>query len=182
MKSRFSGPGPGIAGSVGQPDPETVFAVGDFRIGDRGAPGRILPPTVVETFEFIEQAVRLRLAVAQGGDLQRQGVLVVLQADRIRIDDALAQRRVPGPDDDLFVEQREIRDVDRRHIISLAAQKRLGIEGNQPFDTAEIDGSVRRLVARLVIELVAQQAVGHGVDPPGHGPPGDRTLPAPGRS
>ena len=171
-----------IAGTGREPDPEAVFTIGDFRIGDRGVPGRVLPPLVIEALEFIEQAVGLLLAVAQGGDLQHQRVLVVFQADRIRIDDALAQRRVPGPDDDLFVEQREIRDVDRRHIISLAAQKRLGIEGNQPFDTAEIDGSVRRLVARLVIELVAQQAVGHGVDPPDTARPGiERCQPPVGR-
>ena len=152
--------------------PEAVFAVGDFRIGDRGAPGRALPPLVVEAFELIEQAAGLRLAVAQGGDLQRQGVLVVFQADRIRTDDALAQRRVAAPDSDFLVKQREIGDVDGRHVVGLAAEERLGVEGDQPLDTAEIDGPVRGFVPRLVVELIAQQTVGHGVDLPDTARPG----------
>lgn len=59
-----------IAGAVGQPDPEVVFAVGDFRVGYRGALGRVLPPPVVEAFEFIEQAAGLQ---ARGSSGRRSG-------------------------------------------------------------------------------------------------------------
>ena len=96
----------------------------------------------------------------------------MLQADRIRIDDAFAQRGVPAPDDDLLVEQRKTRDVDRRHVVGPAADERFGIEGDQAFDTAEIDDPLLGFVTRLVVELVAQQAVGNGIDPPDAPGPG----------
>ena len=61
-----------------------------------------------------------------------------------------------------FVEDGETRDINRRYGGCLFLNIR--IKGNQTFYTAEIEIAVAAFYRRLVIELIAAQAVVYGED------------------
>ena len=61
-----------------------------------------------------------------------------------------------------FVEDGEARDINGRYGSCLFLNIR--IKGNQPFYTAEIEIAVAAFYRRLVIELIAAQAVVYGED------------------
>ena len=61
-----------------------------------------------------------------------------------------------------FVEDGEARDINRRYGGCLFLN--IGIKGNQTFYTAEIEIAVAAFYRRLVIELIAAQAVVYGED------------------
>ncbi len=120
-----------------------------------------MPHTVgVETVEAVGDAVDRRRLVTQHGCVERESVLVGRQRHFVRHADALRQdvfTRLHTPS-----RQEEVGEQQRRSRVLLVESR--GVERDEAVGAAEVERTIGRLVARLVVELVGCQSVARRID------------------